>query len=78
MADSVVGPVVPLGIDPVELAHACAQVAFNGFHNDVEVVAHEAIGMATAIEAVTKLHQQRRPLPAISILQANGLQAISA
>jgi hypothetical protein len=78
MANAVVGPVVPLGTDPVALAHASAQIAFNGFHNDVKVVTHEAVGMTTSIEAVTNLPQQRQPLPAINILQVNGLPAIAA
>jgi hypothetical protein len=69
---------VPLGVDPVELAHGCAQVAFNGFHNDVEVVAHEAIGVAAPVKAVTNLPQQGQLPPAISIFQVNVLPAITA
>jgi hypothetical protein len=64
--------------DLTPILSARAQVALNGFHNDVEVVAHEAVGMATPIEAVTNLPQQRQPLPAISIFQVNDLPAITA
>ena len=46
MANTTVCAVMPLGVNAVELAHACAQVAIDSFNDDVKVVVHQAVGVA--------------------------------
>jgi len=52
------GAVVPRGVDAVELSHTGTQIAFDGFHDDVEVVVHEAVGVAHPVEALADLAKE--------------------
>ena len=42
-----------LCVHAVELTHTGAQVAFDGFHNDMKVVVHQAVGVAEPVMAGT-------------------------
>jgi len=40
-----------LRVDPVDMPHADGQIAVDCFHEEVVVIVHEAVGVATPIEA---------------------------
>lgn len=51
MAHPVVTAVKGLGIDAIELAHGAGQIGLGCFHEQVEVVAHQAVAMQHEMKA---------------------------
>ena len=70
--------VVPLGVNPIELAHARTQIAFHRLHHNVKVVAHQAVGVAHPVKALTHLAQQSQPVKPILVIQKNRLAPVPA
>ena len=51
----VVRTVVPLGIHAVELSHPGDQIAVDGLYNGMEMVVHQAVGVAKLVVTGTGL-----------------------
>ncbi len=51
MAHLVVTALTGLGRDAIELAHGAGQIGLGCFHEQVEVVVHQAVGMQHEMEA---------------------------
>ena len=67
-----------LCVGAVELSHASAQIAFDRLHDDVEVVVHEAVGVAYPVEAPADLAKEGEPVLAVSIVQIDGLPPVAS
>ena len=67
-----------LCVDAVELSHASAQIAFDRLHDDVEVVVHEAVGVAYPVEAQADLAEEGQLGLAVSIVQIDGLPPVAS
>jgi hypothetical protein len=57
LTDPVVGTVLPLRIHAVELSHPGAQITVDGLNNNIEIVVHQAVGVAKPVVAGTDLAQ---------------------
>ena len=66
-----------LGVDPVELAHACGQIGLGSFEQQVVMVAHLAPGVAHPVEASADLPQHFQPGFAIGIPQIDILPPVA-
>jgi len=51
-----------LRIDPVNMPHAQGKIAVERFHKQVVVIVHQAVGIATPMEAFYHLFDQSRKL----------------
>ena len=76
MPDVTMGVVVPLCVDAVELAHASAQSAIDGLHDDVEVVVHQAVGVAHPVVALADLPEQAEPPVTVLVREVDRLSPI--
>jgi hypothetical protein len=47
--------------------HACAQVALNRLNDDVVIVAHQVVGMASPVVALVGLGKKIKPLSAVCV-----------
>jgi hypothetical protein len=57
MPNSIMSTIGILGVNTVQLTHALRQVTLYGFHHNVVVITHQAVGIATPVKTCTNLTQ---------------------
>ena len=72
MTDQTVASIEALRVVPVQLAHPSGAVAVDGFHQQMIVVAHLAIGMHHPIEAATDVPEHLQPILPVGIPRKNS------
>jgi hypothetical protein len=70
--------IAPLGEYAIELAHAFRQVPVRRANNQMVVVAHQTIGVATPIEARNYVAEHQQELLAIAIVLVDSFAAVAA
>ena len=78
MAHPVVTAVKRLGIDAIELPHGAGQIGLGCFHEQVEVVAHQAVGMQHEMKPGDDTLQHTREPPPILVVEEDVLAGIAS
>ncbi len=73
MAHPVVTAVKGLGIDAIELAHGGGEIGLGCFHQQVKVVAHQAVGMQHEMTAGDDPLQHAQEPPPILVVEEEVL-----
>lgn len=71
------GPVGPLGVHTVEMAHATRQVAPRGLDQQMVMIGHQAVGMALPAEALQNLRHHAKESRAVGVRQIDVGKPIS-
>ena len=66
-----------LGIDAVQLSHAEGEIAVRGLDEKVEVIGHEAVGVADPIVALINVLEDVQEVPAVGVVLENRLFLIA-
>lgn len=69
MANATVRAVEALRIDPVELAHAAAEIGRRGLDQKMIVIVHEAIGVAGPALPLDRRREQREESPPVVVVE---------
>jgi len=71
-------PIKPLGVHPVEVAHALGQIGVGGFEDEMIMIGHQTIGMTPPMKPLTYLGVDLKKRGAIGIIEENILPSIPA
>jgi len=78
MAHPFVAAVKGLGIDAIELAHGGGEIGFGCFHEQVEVVTHQALGMQHEMIAGDDTLQHGQEPPPVLVVEEEVLAGIAS
>lgn len=78
MTDPLVGPIEPLLVDAVELAHAFGQIGIRRLDEQVVMVRHEAVRMHRPIETLPHVAEDVEKQPPVDISAIDVLAPITA
>ena len=77
MADAPMAPIEPLGIGAIQLPHALGQIRQGRFHQQMVMIVHQAIGMASPPKAIHDLGESIEKGLAVGLGFNDGLVSIT-
>ena len=77
VAGFLMSPVVPLGVDSIQLSHAARKVSFRCFDNEVIVGVHETVGVAQPVKPFYYCSQKLKKIEPVLIGSEYSLSCIA-